>query len=176
MSVKGTVIATLVVGADGSTSRDGSSSGLSTPADRQRFLALHRSATAIIIGRNTAIRDSYSETHVPVYVLSREYSESLGPNFRHVLVPDTSSLIHQVNEIATSHSTPIVVEAGPRLLMPLIECGVIDRLELSIVPCTPQENQIDVEALLQNFTIESDLLLDDTRLLECRYKRDASNS
>jgi riboflavin biosynthesis pyrimidine reductase len=65
----GQIIATLVVGSDGSTSKDGSSRGVSSSADRSRFLERRRSVDAILIGGNTARNEPYRKTPVPVVVV-----------------------------------------------------------------------------------------------------------
>lgn len=69
----------------------------------------------------------------------------------------------------------IVVEAGPNLLMALIEEGVVDILELSISPIEGDGNFIDVEKLLKNFEVERDEVVDGTRLLSCRNQSNTSN-
>jgi riboflavin biosynthesis pyrimidine reductase len=69
----------------------------------------------------------------------------------------------------------IVVEAGPTLLMALVEEGVVDILELSISPIEGDGDFIDVEKLLQNFAIEGDEEVDGTRLLSCRNQRNTSD-
>ncbi len=168
-------IASLVVGRDGSTSLNGNSQGLSTPADRARFLALHRSAPAIVIGSNTATHDPYSTSRVPVYVFTREERKQFKPNFTPIYVPTLQELEKEFRRIAGSYSTPIVVEAGASLLQTLINLGCIDFLYLSIVPISPQENQISMTELLSNFTVESEENIEGTRLLKCRYQSNATD-
>ena len=67
-----TVIASLVLGSNGAASLHGSSRGLSTPADRQRFLERHRSAAAFIVGKKSAVIESYAKSSVPIFVLTRK--------------------------------------------------------------------------------------------------------
>jgi hypothetical protein len=70
----------------------------------------------------------------------------------------------------------IVVEAGASLLQALIDVGVIEILELSISPIEGDGDFINLGELLSKFQIISELEVDGTRLLECRYKRDSANS
>jgi riboflavin biosynthesis pyrimidine reductase len=70
----------------------------------------------------------------------------------------------------------IVVEAGYGLLLPMMQEGVIDILELSISPIAGDGNYVDVERLLSFFDVTSDISIDGTRLLECRYQSNTGNS
>jgi riboflavin biosynthesis pyrimidine reductase len=69
----------------------------------------------------------------------------------------------------------IVVEAGPTLLMALVEEGVIDLLELTFSPIEGDGNFIDVEKLMKNFTTEKDEVVDGARLLSCRNQGNSSD-
>ena len=53
------------------TTLGGDSQKLSTPPDRTRFLGLHRSAAAIIVGKNSAVHEDYRQTQVPIFIFSR---------------------------------------------------------------------------------------------------------
>lgn len=75
-----TVTVTLVVGSDGSTTKDGSSAGVTTAADRSEFLARRRTADCILIGGNTARTEPYHRTPVPVVVISRSLINPLADN------------------------------------------------------------------------------------------------
>lgn len=70
----------------------------------------------------------------------------------------------------------IVVEAGASLLGALIEAQVIDILELSISPVAGDGNFIDLDALLSQFEITDEEVIDETRLLKCRYNRNSTDS
>ena len=70
----------------------------------------------------------------------------------------------------------IVVEAGASLLGALIEAQVIDILELSISPIAGDGNFIDLDALLSQFEITDEEVVDETRLLKCRYNRNSTDS
>jgi len=64
------IVATLVVGSDGSTSKESRSAGVSSDADRQVFLQRRREVDCIIIGGNTARHEPYNPTPVPLIVIS----------------------------------------------------------------------------------------------------------
>jgi len=61
-------IATLVVGRDGSTTKDATSRNISSSADRASFLNRRRQVDVIIIGGNTARSEPYSRTPVPLLI------------------------------------------------------------------------------------------------------------
>jgi riboflavin biosynthesis pyrimidine reductase len=171
------VIATLVVGANGATSKDGSSRALSTPADRERFLQLHRSAGAYIVGSNSFLHESYSHSKSPIFLFTRKPSTVVNATSSQVIVTDVADgFSSAISSITTQYPSPVVVECGVSLMVPLIESGEIDYLEISISPVEGDAHFIDVDLLLSHFTIESDETVEGTRLLKCRYKGHASNS
>jgi len=65
------IVASLVVGRDGSTSKDKSSNGVSSDADRKAFLARRRKVDCILIGGNTARHEPYKQSPVPLVIVSR---------------------------------------------------------------------------------------------------------
>jgi riboflavin biosynthesis pyrimidine reductase len=169
------VIASLVVGANHATSKGGSSRPLSTPADRERFLRRHRGASAFIIGKKSAASENYQGASVPIFVYSRD---STPLTFNHPLMQQVTvdrNLRDITQLIDLRIEGDIVVEAGPALLMALVEEGVIDLLELSISPIEGDGDFIDVAKLLRNFAVESDKEVDGTRLLSCRNKSNTSD-
>lgn len=163
------VIATLNIGANGATSLSGSSQALSTPADRERFLELHRSAGAIIIGRNTANAELYSKGARPIYLLTRnmDFQDSSG-NFEVIHI--VSDLSDVMREIHSKSSSPIVVEAGPNLLLPLIAAGCIDEVQMSISPISGDNHYVDWREIMKDFILTQDDLIEGTRLLQGRYQ------
>ncbi len=170
------LIASLVVASNGATTLGGSSAPLSTPADRERFLATHRAAKAFIIGRQSALIESYGASDVPIYVFTRNTTplQLLHPLMKQVVV--SGDLAQRVKEIAVNLEGDLVVEAGPTLLVALVEAGVIEILQLSLVEIEGDGDFIDAARLLSHFTVVTDVEVDHTRLLECRYKSDSANS
>ena len=69
----------LVIGADGSLVKKGSSREISSTADRQRFLALRRGFDAIVIGGQTARMEPYERTPIPLIILSRSLAKHANP-------------------------------------------------------------------------------------------------
>lgn len=171
------LIASLVVGANGATSLNGRSTGLSTDSDRKRFLARHRSAAAFIIGKQSASIESYAKTKVPIFIFSRSSTPLI---FIHPLMQQVTVNKGDMAEIARRIDQrtdgDVVIEAGISLLKALIESGVVDLLELSISPISGDDHFVDIEDLLENFTCSETRAEDGTRLLHCRYKGDSTNS
>jgi riboflavin biosynthesis pyrimidine reductase len=169
------VIASLVVGANGACSIDGQSRGLSTPPDRERFLERHRSASAFIIGKQSSARERYKRVDIPIFVFTRETAPL---RFEHPMMQQVNSsfgLKEIVTLIDERIEGNIVVESGPLLLMALAREGCIDHLELSISPIVGDGDFIDVDQLLDYFTIEEEELIEGTRLLKCRDKGNSAD-
>jgi hypothetical protein len=169
------VIASFVIGSNGASSLAGTSRGLSTLADRERFLARHRSASAFIIGKKSAALENYGLTSVPIFVYSRS-SEVLHfphPLMQQITVDRNLKEITQLIDLRIEGN--IVVEAGYGLLLPMVREGVIDALELSLTPIAGDGDFVDQEELLSYFEIKSDVDIDGTRLLECRYQGNSGN-
>ncbi|MGO3023713.1 MAG: hypothetical protein ACTIIH_10785 [Brevibacterium sp.] len=150
------LIISLVQSINGSLAEDGWSTGVSTDADFRRFLALRRSANAIIIDRRTALNpqlpviNAAGKTleHTPVYVLTESDPTSLqaeldarGLDYRaQHFSPDT------ITEVAASLSTApspesaptdeavLLCESGPNLAFRLLEHYPGAELHLSVSP------------------------------------------
>ena len=144
------VFASLVVGADGSTSKNGSSSGISSGADRTTFLARRRNADFILIGGQTARTEPYHRTPVPVVVASRSMLNALANNrLAHWWNLSPVSALEKGRKKFGPNG---LVEAGPRLINELIKARVLDGIYLSITSVSGGEDLINVEDLLSNFT------------------------
>jgi dihydrofolate reductase len=144
------VFASLVVGVDGSTSKNGSSSGISTGADRTTFLARRRNADFILIGGQTARTEPYHRTPVPVVVISHSMLNALADNrLAHWW---NLSPVSALEKGRKKFGPNVLVEAGPRIINELIKARVLDGIYLSITSVTDGEDVIDVEELLSNFT------------------------
>jgi riboflavin biosynthesis pyrimidine reductase len=170
------LIATLVVGRNGATSKSGNSTGLSTPADRARFLTLHRSAAAIITGSKSAQSEDYARTTVPIFVYTRKSAQLQfsHPTMQQIIVD--RDLPEITRRIEGRINGQVVIEAGADLLISMVTHGLVDELYLSIVPIDGDGNFIEVEKLLNRFEIESEENIDGTQLLQCRYKGNSSDS
>ena len=157
------VTVTLVIGLDGSTSKDGTSSGVSNKADRTSFLARRRSADCILIGGSTARLEPYHQTPVPVVVISRNLNNPLADNrLAHCW---NLSPIAALNRAIETFGSNIHIEAGISIVGELIEAERVDYLELSITQTIGGENRIDVKSLLSHFTIVRDETIEGTRFI-----------
>ena len=145
----GQIIATLVVGSDGSTSKDGSSRGVSSSADRSRFLERRRSVDAILIGGNTARNEPYRKTPVPVVVVSTSMANALADNRQAYWWNASPSMA--IERARRLFGPTILIEAGQSIITELIFLNMIDRLELSVTPITGGEDRIDIKGLLAHF-------------------------
>jgi dihydrofolate reductase len=149
------VFASLVVGADGSTSKNGSSSGISSGADRTTFLARRRNADFLLIGGQTARTEPYHRTPVPVVVASRSMLNALANNrLAHWW---NLSPVSALEKGRKKFGPNVLVEAGPRLINELIQARVLDGIYLSITSVTDGDDLINIEELLSNFaSVERD--------------------
>jgi riboflavin biosynthesis pyrimidine reductase len=162
------VIATLVVGSDGSTSKNGNSAGVTTALDRSEFLQRRRSADCIIIGGNTARTEPYQRTPVPVVVLSRALINPLiGNRLAHCW---NLSPVKAVDKALETFGPRVHIEAGATILEELVAAGRIDELELSITAITDGEDKLDVEKLLTHFIITKDQSVDGTRFISAKKR------
>ena len=171
------LIASLVVGSNGATSLHGKSAPLSTPSDRARFLTRHRSAAAFIIGKQSALMESYNASQVPIFVFSRS-SETISlphPLMQQITV-DSGDLGEISRRIDQQIEGDIVIEAGASLLIAMIDAGAIDTLEISISPIEGDGHFINIENILKNFDCSEEIADDGTQLLHGRYQGNAAHS
>ena len=142
--------ASLVVGADGSTTKAGSSGGVSSKADRSVFLARRRNFDLILIGGNTARTEPYSTTPIPVVILSRSDIDSIAHNPKaHVWNLSPSDALVRAR---VEFGPRILVEGGPSLMSELLEAGLIDDFFLTVTEVQGGENVIDWQEILNHFT------------------------
>jgi riboflavin biosynthesis pyrimidine reductase len=144
------IVATLVVGADGSTSQESRSAGISSAADRQVFLQRRREVDCIIVGGNTARHEPYNRTPVPLVVISRSLVNPVQGN--HLALFWNCSPVEAVKKARTQFGEKILIEGGISMIEELIDHGVIDQLELSVTPATGGDDRIDWKALIAKFT------------------------
>ena len=151
--------ANLIVGKDGSTTKSGSSIGLSTDEDRNRFKALRDRSDLILIGGNTARREPYKRTPIPLYILTHtkvrlQPKNQLAKQF--ALTP-----LQMIEEISTNfkitQASPIhlLIEAGPTLLQLMISQGLVDHLYLTVNLQEVGENPISISELTKGFELIS---------------------
>ena len=143
------VVATLVVGSDGSTSKESRSAGVSSAADRQEFLQRRREVDCIIIGGNTARHEPYNRTPVPLVVLSRSLVNPVQGN--HLAMLWNCSPEQAVKKARTQFGDKILIEGGITMINELIDQAMIDQLELSVTPASGGDERIDWKGLLAKF-------------------------
>ncbi len=154
------VIASLVVGSDGSTSKAGRSAGVSSAADRRAFLARRREADALLIGGNTARNEPYQKTPVPVVVVSKSMLNPISNNrLAHWWNCEPVEALTRAQRL---FGETIVIESGISIIEELITAKKIDRLELSVTTVSGGEDQIDYQKLLKKFATVSERVEDDT--------------
>ena len=144
------IVATLVVGIDGSTSQESRSAGVSSAADRQVFLQRRREVDCIIIGGNTARHEPYNRTPVPLVVISRSLVNPVQGN--HLALLWNCSPSEAVKKAQKQFGNKILIEGGISMINELIDHGVIDQLELSVTPASGGDDRINWKSLLAKFT------------------------
>jgi riboflavin biosynthesis pyrimidine reductase len=143
------IVATLVVGADGSTSKESRSAGVSSAADRKIFLQRRREVDCIIIGGNTARHEPYNRTPVPLVVISRSLVNPVQGN--HLALLWNCSPVQAVEKARAQFGEKILVEGGITMINELIAHNLIDQIELSVTPASGGDDRIDWKGLLANF-------------------------
>lgn len=159
-------VATLVLGMDGSTSLGGDSEGITSPADRERFLTRRRASDCLIIGGNTARSERYQKTPVPLVILSHSLPDIISKNpLAHWWnLPPGDAVVRA----RTQFGVEILVEGGISIISELLDLGAIDQLELSVTPASGGENRIAINELLGHFTDINKTQIDDTTFYSCR--------
>jgi len=143
------VVATLVVGIDGSTSKESRSAGVSSPADRQVFLQRRREVDCIIVGGNTARHEPYNRTPVPLIVISRSLVNPVQGN--HLAHFWNCSPAQAVEKAQKQFGDKILIEGGVTMINELIDESIIDELELSVTPASGGQDRVDWKGLIAKF-------------------------
>ncbi len=162
------VVATLVLGADGSSTKNGSSEALSTAEDRERFLLRRKNFDVLVIGANTARNERYLNTPVPLVVISHSRPEILDLNDNAHWFNCTPR--EGLSKARLQFGDQIGIEAGWRMVKELLEDGAIDEFELSVSPVTDGENLVDLDYELRKFDTVSKFVVNETTFFSCsRY-------
>ena len=163
------VIASLVVGADGSTAKGGNSRGITSGIDRTTFLDRRRSADFLLIGGETARVEPYQRTPVPVVISSRSMINSLADNrLAHWWnLSPTEALAKGIQKFGEN----VLVESGPSIINELLLNKVLDGIYLSITSVLGGENPIDIAELLGNFVEIDRQEVEGTQFIEARKRK-----
>jgi riboflavin biosynthesis pyrimidine reductase len=152
--------ANLIVGSDGSTTANNSSIGLSTDEDRLRFKQLRSKSDLILIGGNTARREPYKRTPVPLYILTHakvrlQPKNQLAKQFSMGITDLFSEISNNFPPTEITSPINLLVESGPILLKEMIELSLINHLYLTKNLEKSGENKISIEELTATFKLIS---------------------
>lgn len=159
------VVAFIVLGSDGSSTLEGSSTALSTPVDRRVFLKSRRAFDCILIGGRTASSDSYMRTPAPLVIVSHSRPDVLDQNSRARWwnCPPAEALFRAQTEFGPR----IAIEGGISFLTTLLARGLVDELRLTVTPISGGENKINSAQLLDQFQDIRISNLEDTTFYIC---------
>jgi len=153
-------VATLVVGQDGSATKNASSANITSKADRAIFLDRRRQVDVIIIGGNTARNEPYKRTPAPLIICSRGSTNPVAENpIAQLWNCSPSDAVDKARKLFGEN---ILIEGGPQMIMDLVKSGKIDQLELSLTQATGGENIVDWQLLLTKFKNVEMKQIDDT--------------
>ena len=161
-----TVVASIVLGADGSTTP---SRLVSNDIDRKDFLARRRSMDCILIGGNTARTERYENTPAPLVVMTRN-SEELKSIYKEATFLSCSP-IKAISYCFRKFGSTVGVEVGPDLLIEMIRADLIDELHLTITNKTGATNPHTPEEFLEKLQVISDEDKEGTRLIVARKQK-----
>jgi riboflavin biosynthesis pyrimidine reductase len=144
------------------TGPDGKSGGINNAADKRVFDTLRRLCDAVVVGAGTARDEGYRVVSKPLVVVSRrgevperlrdappgavrlatcasavhldESRAILGDDHVHVLGEDRVDLAELKRTLAGLGLTSLLSEGGPHLFRDLLDEGVVDELDLTVVP------------------------------------------
>jgi riboflavin biosynthesis pyrimidine reductase len=146
-----TIYANLVIGLDGSTSSGGNSSKLSSQEDRRRFHELRKKADAIFIGGESARNEPYSNTPLPLVVVSKsQVISEISANSNALVVND--SPINALKIAVEKYGPNVIIEGGPNLLLEVI--GHVDELYITIANRTGDGQLVSFDGLTRDFVME----------------------
>jgi len=160
------VTATIVVGADGCTSIEGSSTQVTSAADRQSFLKRRRLVDCIIIGGNTARNEPYAKTPVPLVIISRQSHPNLPA--AHVWNLDPCD---GVNRAVREFGENILIEGGSSFISYLLDNNAIDSLELSVTPAIGGADIFDFAKYLARANSLNEENIDGTTFYTAHFTR-----
>jgi riboflavin biosynthesis pyrimidine reductase len=153
-------VATLVVGQDGSATKNASSANITSKADRAIFLDRRRQVDVIIIGGNTARNEPYKRTPAPLIICSRGSTNPVAENpIAQLWNCSPSDAVDKARKLFGEN---VLIEGGPKMIIDLVNSGKIDQLELSLTQATGGENIVDWHLLLTKFMNVEMKQIDDT--------------
>jgi riboflavin biosynthesis pyrimidine reductase len=160
------VVATLVIGSDGSSAIEGNSASVTSPADRENFLRRRRMVDCIIIGGNTASSEPYAKTPVPLVIVSRFTHPDLPKAHVWNCTPEEA-----IRRATKEFGGNVLIEAGPSFISNLIDHGVIDVLELSETSNSGGTNYFDKSKYLSLASSVDEKTVDGTIFYTAYFKK-----
>jgi riboflavin biosynthesis pyrimidine reductase len=160
------IIATIVVGADGSSSIGGSSTEVTSAADRATFLQRRRLVDCIIIGGNTARNEPYLKTPVPLVIVSRQGHPNLPT--AHVWNLDPKDALKKARQ---EFGDNILIEGGASFISYLLEENLVDVLELSVTSATGGADVFDYKKFLSLAQSVSKKVVSDTTFYTAEFTK-----
>ncbi len=159
------IVATIVVGADGSSTINGSSSEVTSTADRATFLQRRRLVDCIIIGGNTARNEPYSKTPVPLVVVSKQEHPQLPA--AHVWDLDPKDALKKARH---EFGENILIEGGASFISYVLEQNLVDVLELSVTNSTGGADIFDYKKFLSLAHSVTEKVVSDTTFYTAEFK------
>ena len=159
------IVATIVVGVDGSSTINGSSTEVTSAADRATFLQRRRLVDCIIIGGNTARNEPYSKTPVPLVVVSKQEHPQLPA--AHVWDLDPKDALTKARQ---EFGENILIEGGASFMSYLLEQNLVDVLELSVTHATGGADIFDYKKFLSSAHSVTEKVESDTTFYTAEFK------
>ena len=159
------IVATIVVGVDGSSTINGSSTEVTSAADRATFLQRRRLVDCIIIGGNTARNEPYSKTPVPLVVVSKQEHPQLPA--AHVWDLDPKDALTKARQ---EFGENILIEGGASFMSYLLEQNLVDVLELSVTHATGGADIFDYKKFLSLAHRVTEKVVSDTTFYTAEFK------
>jgi riboflavin biosynthesis pyrimidine reductase len=160
------IIATIVVGTDGSSSIGGSSTEVTSAADRATFLQRRRLVDCIIIGGNTARNEPYLKTPVPLVIVSRQEHPNLPA--AHVWNLDPKDALDRARK---EFGENILIEGGASFISYMLEKNLVDVLELSVTSARGGADIFDYEKYLSLAQSVTKKVVSDTTFYSAEFKK-----
>ena len=160
------IVTTIVVGTDGSSTLRGSSTEVTSAADRATFLQRRRTVDCIIIGGNTARNEPYSKTPVPLVIVSKQAHPHLPK--AHVWNIDPKDAVDKARK---EFGENILIEGGASFISYLLDHNVVDVLELSVTPASGGADILDYKKYLSLADSVSKSVVADTTFYTAEFKR-----
>ena len=128
------------MGKNGATTLEGSSYGLSFPADKEHMRNIRGIAGAILVGGITYRSEPYQSLDKPVLVSSTKATELSNPRFGEILNLSPLDLADYALE---RYPTPVLVEGGRDFLLPLLKSRKISKMYLTVSETSGDDRFVD---------------------------------